>query len=272
MGKTAKGLMMSTIETLTIDRLFGIDGDTAMITGAGAGFGRVAALTLAAAGGRIAVTDIDEAAAAAVVREIEAAGGEALALRLDVADRAAIAEVTRAVASAFGGIEILINNAGITRRGPTETMSDEDWDAVVAVNMTAPFACAREAGRVMLEAGRGRIINIASIMGLVGNGLFSHLAYQATKGALVNMTRGLAVEWASRGIRVNAIAPTFFRTRFGANLQQQPDMVRAVEERTPLGRFGEPEELAGAILYLASEASSMVTGHTLPVDGGWLAW
>jgi NAD(P)-dependent dehydrogenase (short-subunit alcohol dehydrogenase family) len=195
-----------------------------------------------------------------------------MAFRMDVADRKEVAEVIAEVAEVFGGIQILINNAGTFARGPTETLSDEDWDRVVAVNMTSAFVCSREAGRHMLKAGQGRIINIASIMGLVGGGMFPHLSYHATKGALVNMTRALAVEWAKRGIRVNAIAPTFFRTNFGGGLLANNAAVKAIEDRTPMGRLGDPVELAGGILYLASEASSMVTGHTLAIDGGWTAW
>lgn len=262
---------MTTLDNVRIDKLFAVDGDVALITGAGDGFGRIAALTLAGAGATVAVTDIDMASAERVVAEIAEGGGRAEAFHLDVAERDAIRDVVATVAGLLGGIQILINNAGIGRRGPTEELADEDWDAVVAVNMTAPFACSREAGRLMLAAGRGRIINIASIMGFVGNAMFPHLPYMATKGALVNMTRALAVEWAGRGVRVNAIAPTFFKTNFGQQMWQDPERVHLVEERTPMGRFGEPEELAGGILYLASEASSMVTGHTLVIDGGWLA-
>jgi NAD(P)-dependent dehydrogenase (short-subunit alcohol dehydrogenase family) len=262
---------MKTPESLSIETLFRIDGDVALVTGAGNGFGRIAALALAGAGARVAVTDIDEAAASAVTAEIEAAGGTAAAFHLDVADRARVIEVIDRAAADLGGLHVLINNAGITRRGPAETMPDEDWDAVVAVNMTAPFICSRAASRHMLAQGEGRIITIASIMGLRGNPLFPHLAYQATKGALVNMTRGLAVEWGGRGIRVNAIAPTFFKTDFGVRLRNDPDFVAKIEARTPLGRLGEPEELAGGILFLAGPASSMVTGHTLAIDGGWLA-
>ncbi len=256
---------------LSIEALFRIDGDVALVTGAGAGLGRIAALALAGAGARLAVTDIDADAAASVAAEIEAAGGRAAAYRLDVADRARVDEVIDRAAADLGGLHVLVNNAGVTRRGPTETMPDEDWDAVVEVNMTAPFLCSRAAARHMLAHGEGRIITIASIMGLRGNAFFPHLAYQATKGALVNMTRGLAVEWGGRGIRVNAIAPTFFRTNFGVRLRNDPDFVGAIEARTPLGRFGEPEEIAGGILFLAGRASSMVTGHTLAIDGGWLA-
>jgi NAD(P)-dependent dehydrogenase (short-subunit alcohol dehydrogenase family) len=262
---------MGTLEELSVETLFRIDGDVALVTGAGDGFGRIAALALAGAGARVAVTDINADTAAAVAGEIEAAGGTAVAHHLDVADRARIDEVVDAVAAELGGLHVLINNAGITRRGPTETMPDEDWDDVVAVNMTGPFACSRAAARHMLDQGDGRIITIASIVGLRGNQFFPHLAYQTTKGAMVNMTRGLAVEWGGRGIRVNAIAPTFFNTNFGVRLRNDPDFVKTIEARTPLGRMGEPEELAGGILYLASRASSMVTGHTLAIDGGWLS-
>jgi NAD(P)-dependent dehydrogenase (short-subunit alcohol dehydrogenase family) len=256
---------------LSIEALFRLDGDVALVTGAGDGFGRIAALALAGAGARVAVTDIDPDTAAAVAGEIEAAGGSAVSYHLDVADRGQVIEVIDRAAAELGGLQVLINNAGITRRGPTETMPDEDWDAVVAVNMTAPFLCSRAASRHMLAQGEGRIINISSIVGLRGNQLFPHIGYQTTKGALVNMTRGLAVEWGGRGIRVNAIAPTFFNTNFGAALRENNHLVASVEGRTPLGRMGEPEEIAGAILYLASRASSMVTGHTLALDGGWLA-
>jgi NAD(P)-dependent dehydrogenase (short-subunit alcohol dehydrogenase family) len=262
---------MTTLETVSIERLFRIDGDVAVITGAGAGIGRIAALTLAGAGAVVAVTDIDGEAARRVADEITSGGGRAEPFTLDVADRPALKSTIARIAERFGGIQILVNNAGIGRRGPTEDLPDEDWDEVVEVNMTAPFICAREAGRHMLAAGNGRIISISSIMGLVGNDLFPHLPYMATKGALVNMTRALAVEWAGRGVRVNAIAPSFFKTDFGQAMWRDPDRVRLVEQRTPIGRFGEPEELAGGILFLASPASSMVTGHTLAIDGGWLA-
>jgi NAD(P)-dependent dehydrogenase (short-subunit alcohol dehydrogenase family) len=262
---------MINLETVSIERLFRIDGDIAMVTGGGNGIGRIASMTLAGAGATVMVTDMDGAAAQRVVDEITAGGGRAEPFTLDVTDRSLVKSTIAEIADRFGGIQILINNAGIGRRGPAEDMPDEDWDAVVEVNMTAPFICAREAGRHMLAAGRGCIINVSSIMGLVGNDLFPHLPYMATKGALVNMTRALALEWAARGVRVNAIAPSFFKTNFGQAMWQDPERVQLVEDRTPMGRFGEPEELAGGILYLASPASSMVTGHTLAIDGGWLA-
>ena len=262
---------MNIPENLSIDTLFRLDGEAALVTGAGSGLGRIAAMALAGAGARVAVTDVDADAAHAVAADIAAAGGHAQAHHLDVSDRKQVIEVIDRTADAFGGLHVLVNNAGITRRGPAETMPDEDWDAVVEVNLTAQFMCARAAARHMLAQGDGRIITIASIVGLRGNQIFPHVAYQATKGALVNLTRGLAVEWGGRGIRVNAIAPTFFKTNFGVQLRNDPDFVATIEARTPLGRFGEPEELAGGILFLAGKASSMVTGHTLAIDGGWLS-
>jgi NAD(P)-dependent dehydrogenase (short-subunit alcohol dehydrogenase family) len=257
---------------LSIEKLFRMDDEIAFVTGAGDGFGRIAAMIFAHAGASVAVTDIDKGKADAVVAEITAGGGHAVALQLDVSDRDALKQTIDDAAAALGGLHVLLNNAGVSHRGPTEDLTDEDWDRVVEVNLSAAVLGSRAAVPHMFKHGNGRIINIASIVGLVGNRLFAHIGYQATKGALVNVTRGLAVEWADRGVRVNAIAPSFFRTNFGAAyMQSNPGMVEAIEELTPIGRFGEPWELAGGLLYLASRASSMVTGVTLPIDGGWTA-
>jgi NAD(P)-dependent dehydrogenase (short-subunit alcohol dehydrogenase family) len=145
-----------------------------------------------------------------------------------------------------------------------------DWERVMAVNVTGSFLCARAAARLMLPRGKGSIINLASIMGFSG-GLYPNASYQTSKGAVVNMTRALAIEWAPSGVRVNAIAPTFVRTGLALPVLQRPDYLAEIEHNTPMGRLAEPEEIVGAAIFLASAASSMVTGHTLPVDGGFLA-
>ncbi len=251
--------------------LFRVDGDVAVVTGGAAGLGRIASLTLAEAGAHVCVTDIDHNRAGETVADIEAAGGKADAWLLDVTDNDAICRVIAEIAEKHGRIDILINNAGSAQRDATETMPTEVWDRIVQMNQTQLFVCSREAGKHMLAQNKGAIVNLASIMGLTGGGLYPNLPYHATKGAVVNMTRALAVEWASRGVRVNAIAPTYTKTELTLPVRQDADLVAQIEDRTPLGRIAEPEEMAGAILYLASPASSMVTGHTLPVDGGWMA-
>src|SRR5207244_1649376 len=171
-----------------------------------------------------------------------------------------------------GGVDVRSHSAGIALRRPSIELSFEDWNKVVAVSMTGVFLCAREAARHMLAGGRGgRIVNTASIMGISGGGLYPNISYQATKGAVVNMTRALAVEWARQGIRVNAIAPTWVRTPLTRAITEKPELVRRIEELTPMGRLAEPDEMVGAVLFLASRASAMVTGHVLAVDGGFLA-
>ena len=190
---------------------------------------------------------------------------------MDVGEFPAIIDTVSSIKADLARISILVNNVGIAQREPTLETTLETWEQIFSVNVTAAFLCSREVGRAMVAARSGRIINIASIMGLTGGGLYPNLAYHTSKGALVNMTRALAVEWARSGVRVNAIAPTYVKTKITENLRADQEMVAKIEDRTPMGRFAEPEEMAGAILFLASPASGMVTGHILPVDGGWLA-
>ena len=251
--------------------LYRHDGRIALVTGAGAGIGRATAPALAQAGAHVAVTDIDETAAGRVAGEIEAAGGSAEAHALDVTDEAEVEAVVAAVAGRHGRLDVLVNNAGLGARMPTVELPTERWRQVMQVGLDGSFWAARAAGRHMLRAGRGAVVNVSSIMGLVGGPFYPNLAYHTAKGAIVNFTRGLAVEWAPAGVRVNAVAPTFARTKLTQALLSDPAIERAIIEATPLGRLVEPEEVAAAILFLAGDGARMITGTTLPVDGGWVA-
>ena len=250
---------------------FRLENKIAFITGAGDGLGRVAALALGEAGAHVCVSDINLEWAEKVAEEIMKAGGAADARKMDVANNPEIESGVAGIIGQHGRIDILVNNVGLAKRAPTETLSLEDWNEIVQVNQTQVFVCSREAGKHMLRAGEGSIINVSSIMGLVGGGFYPNLPYHATKGAVVNMTRALAAEWAGRGIRVNAIAPTFVKTNLTIPVRADPIATQWIIDKTPMGRFAEPEELAGAFLFLASPAASMVTGQTLAVDGGWTA-
>jgi NAD(P)-dependent dehydrogenase (short-subunit alcohol dehydrogenase family) len=249
-----------------------LDGLVALVTGGAQGIGRATALSLAAGGARIVITDLDADASARVVAEIEAAGGSGWARSGDVANEDSVESLFAEIMKREARVDILINNAGVAIRRPAVELPLADWQKVVDVNMTAVFLCSRSAARHMIAGGRGgAIVNVASIMGLSGGGLYPNISYQTTKGAVVNMTRALAVEWAPHQIRVNAVAPTYVRTQLTAPLFENPAMVERIEAMTPLKRLAEPEDVAAAIAFLASPAAALITGHTLPVDGGFLA-
>jgi NAD(P)-dependent dehydrogenase (short-subunit alcohol dehydrogenase family) len=228
-----------------------LQGKNAVVTGAARGIGKATADLLAARG-------------AAVFRlDLEAGAG---IIGVDVADESAV----NAAFARIGAVDILVNNAGIAVRKPALEITREEWDRVQAVNVTGLFLCSRAAARSMQARGGGAIVNLASIMGFSG-GLFPNPAYQASKGAVVNLTRALALEFAPLDIRVNAVAPTFVRTDLTVPVFSNPEMLKKVMEHTPLGRLPEVEDIAQAIVFLASPAARCITGVTLPVDSGYLA-
>jgi len=250
---------------------FSLQGQTAAVTGGGNGIGKAVALGLARSGAHVVVMDLELSAAKMVVNEIESEGLSAQAVFVDVKDEVQVDQAMKQAFEFHQRLDILINNAGIAIRKPSTELALADWNRVLEVNLTGVFLCARSAARFMIAQGSGAIVNTASIMGLSGGGLYPNISYQSTKGAIVNLTRALAVEWAAHQIRVNAVAPTWVETDFIKPLMAQPDLVEKIKGMTPLGRLAKPQDIVGAIVFLCSPCASMVTGHTLAVDGGFLA-
>ena len=249
--------------------LFRVDGMVALVTGASRGLGAAAAVALAAAGADVALHS-NERAATATAEKISAESGRKTAtLTADLSRRDAADRLIADTLSAFGRIDILVNNAGIIRRQAAAQHTDEDWDTVLEVNLATPFRLCRAVGRHLLEAKRpGKIINVASLLAFQGG--ITVPGYAAAKGGLVQLTRALANEWASYRINVNAIAPGYMQTDNTRALREDETRYRQITERIPAGRWGAPEDIGGATVFLASRASDYVHGHVLVVDGGWM--
>jgi len=249
--------------------LFDLSGKVALVTGASRGLGKGMALGLAEAGADIVAVASQAANAEATASEITALGRKAVALSCRQDDPEQILRLERAAIERFGRVDILVNNAGTIKRAPAKDYSDEDWDAVMETNINGVFRLCRTFGRQMLERGSGKIINIASLLSFQGG--MTVPAYSASKGAVVQLTKALANEWASQGVQVNAIAPGYFATDNTEALRNDPERNAAISSRIPAGRWGKPDDLVGSVIFLASAASDYINGHVLLVDGGWMA-
>jgi 2-deoxy-D-gluconate 3-dehydrogenase len=249
---------------------FRLDGKVAVVTGASRGIGLGIAEALASAGADLALVSRSRKQLAANAHRIaEETNRFAFPVAADLTDRESIDRTVRQVIERFGRLDILVNSAGTNLREPSLDYTEEAWDAVMTLNTRTPFFMAQHCARAMLKSGGGSVINIASLLTFRGRG--SVPAYAASKGGIGQLTKALAVEWAQYGIRVNAIAPGFIRTEMTAPLEADPEFNDWVLGRTPMKRWGEPEDLAGAAVFLASDGSRFVTGQVLAVDGGWLA-
>ena len=241
----------------------------AVVIGGTSGIGRAIAHGLAEAGADVVPTSRRTEQVDAAAKEIEERGRQTLRLTSDVADRASLQDLLDKTSAAFGKVDILVNSAGRTKRAPTVDFAESDWNHIFETNLTGTLRACQVFGRHMIERGYGRIINIASLSTFVA--LFEVAAYSASKAAVASLTKSLAIEWAPQGVCVNAIAPGVFRTALNQKLLDETERGREFLLRTPMKRFGRVEELAGAAVFLASDAASFVTGEILVVDGGFLA-
>lgn len=256
---------MSVLERLSLE------GETAIVTGAAQGLGKQMAIGLAEMGADVAIADLNVEKAEATAAELDGET-DVVAVPVDVTDEASVEAMVDDVTDRLGPIDVLVNNAGIVENSPAEETSIESWRRVVAVNLDGVFLCAKHVGQQMLERGEGRIVNIASMSGFDVNVPQKQASYNTTKAGVSMLTQSLAVEWGDRGVRVNAIAPGYMRTKLVDEvLAANPEMESEWVENTPMKRLGRPEELRELVVYLASDASSYMTGSTVSMDGGYTA-
>ena len=249
-----------------INRLFGLSGRVALVTGSSAGIGLALARGLAGAGARVVVNGRTPKTVETAVQDLRAGGAEAYAALFDVTDHEQVGEAVKRIEADVGPIDILINNAGIQRRGPLEDYPEETWRELMRANLDSVFFVSQAVARAMIPRGRGRIINVGSVQCEVARPNIA--PYTASKGGVKMLTKGMATDWGKHGLRINAIAPGYFKTELNKALVEDEKFSAWLTSRTPMGRWGDVDELVGAAIFLASDASSFVNGHILYVDGG----
>jgi NAD(P)-dependent dehydrogenase (short-subunit alcohol dehydrogenase family) len=252
--------------------MFDLKNKVAIVTGARRGMGKSHALTLAKAGAKVLVSDISQEECQLVVDEIEKAGGEAMAAKCDVSKKEEVEKMVKAAIDKWGKLDILVNNAGICQFKPFLEITEEEWDRTIDINLKGYFLCAQTAAKEMAKQKSGAIVNVASIaMGQVGVGFSTLAHYSASKGGIVAMTETMAIELGPFNVRVNAIAPGVIETPMIDPIKQDKKAMQGILARLPLGRVGKAEEVSNLVLFLASDASSYMTGSTVVIDGGWLS-
>jgi NAD(P)-dependent dehydrogenase (short-subunit alcohol dehydrogenase family) len=250
--------------------IFELNDKVAMVTGSSRGLGEVAAKALAKAGADVAICGRKSNAVERVSSEIRAMGRNAAWFSFDVTSKQSVWEGVERIMTHFGKIDILVNNAGTNYRVPVVEFPEEAWDLVINTNLKGYFLVAQAVAPQMLQRGYGKVINMSSIFGTTP--LPTHIAYAASKGGVNQLTKVMALEWAKKGVRVNAIAPTYFETEMVASIRNDPDRFKFINERTPMGRWGNLPELEGLVIFLAAPASDFITGQVIFIDGGWTVW
>ena len=250
---------------------FSLDGDVALVTGAASGIGRAIAQAIAASGAAVGLVDLTEQTSEETANEISGSGGRAVSIAADVNDLAQLRAAVKRTQAAFGPLTLAVNSAGIANAAPAETMSLEQWQRVYDVDVTGLFLSCQAEGEAMLRNGRGSIVNISSMSGTIVNRGLQQVHYNSAKAAVSHLTRSLAVEWVDRGVRVNSVSPGYTATPMNTR-PEMVDLVAQFSKEIPMGRYAEPEEIAGPVVFLLSPAASYCTGVDLLVDGGFCCW